>query len=338
MKFTVLFLFAAGVWAQVPPEIAKQLVNIGKGVCVAQTSPLYTPLHMPPPYAGADIARDQKFGPNAQDVADVFSSQKGGGNKTVLIYVPGGAGDKRQAGANGDLFYTNIGLWAVKNDMTGVIMQRHGGANWDDPGKDVGLLVKWVQENIKQHKGNPNRIFIWSQSAGNAPVATYMAHSELWGPKGVGVKGVVFMSSPGFSILPAVPPVPNTVPGCNNPDGSPIAAAGGKGGGPKGGGGKGGGGNGKGKGPQLDEATQLARSNLKGLQESKAQFFVSVAELDPPGVISFAETLRDKLCEAKHCPQYAVFKDHSHISEVLSPNTADTSVTGPILKWIKSVK
>jgi acetyl esterase/lipase len=231
--------------------------------------------------------------------------------------------------------------------MTGVIMQRHAGANWDDPGKDVGLLVKWVQENIKQHKGNPNRIFIWSQSAGNAPVAIYMAHSELWGPKGVGVKGVVFMSSPGFSILPAVPPVPNTVPGCNNADGTPTAPAAGKGGAPnfggkagdgKGGGGKGGGGNAKGKAAPLDEATQLARSNLAGLQHSKAQFFVSVAELDPPGVISFAETLRDKLCEAKHCPQYAVFKDHSHISEVLSPNTADTSVTGPILKWIKSVK
>ena len=87
-----------------------------------------------------------------------------------------------------------------------------------------------------------------------------------------------------------------------------------------------------------DEATLLARSNLPGLQQSKAQFFVSVAELDPPGVISFAETLRDELCKAKHCPQYAVFKDHSHISEVLSPGTPDTSVTAPILKWIKSVK
>lgn len=351
MKVTVLFLLAAaGVLAQVPSDIAKQLVNIGKGVCVPQTSQLYGPLHMPPPYSGVTILRDQQFGPNAQDVADVFSPEKGGGNKTVLIYVPGGAGDKRQGGANGDLFYTNVGLWAVKNDMTGVIMQRHAGANWDDPGKDVGLLVKWVQENIKQHKGNPNRIFIWSQSAGNAPVAIYMAHSELWGPKGVGVKGVVFMSSPGFSILPAVPPVANTVPGCNNPDGTAIAPGGapaagkggpnvgGKAGDGKGGGAKGGGGNAKGKAAPLDEATQLARSNLAGLQKSKAQFFVSVAELDPPGVISFAETLRDKLCDAKHCPQYAVFKDHSHISEVLSPNTADVSVTGPILKWIKSVK
>lgn len=329
-------LLAITAFAQVPADVAKKLVNIGRGVCVPQTSEVYRPMHPNPPYTGLTIARDQKFGPNAQDVADVFSAQKGGGNRTVLIYVSGGAGNKLQGGPNGDVFYDNVMLWATKNDMVGVLMQRHGGANWDDPGKDVGLLVKWVGENIKKYKGNPNRVFIWSQSAGNQPVAIYMAHPELQGPKGVGIKGVVFMSSPGFSILPAVPPpAANGFGTCNNPDGTPPAPVA-----PKGGGAPKGDGNAKGKGApaQPDQATLLARSNLAGLQKSTAQFFVSAAELDPPGVIVFAETLRDQLCAAKHCPQYALFKDHSHISEVMSPNTADTSVTAPILKWIKSVK
>lgn len=65
---------------------------------------------------------------------------------------------------------------------------------------------------------------------------------------------------------------------------------------------------------------------------------ISVAELDPANIIGFAETLRDELCKAGRCPEYVTFKDHSHISEVMSPDTADTSVTGPILKWMKSVK
>ena len=65
---------------------------------------------------------------------------------------------------------------------------------------------------------------------------------------------------------------------------------------------------------------------------------VTVAELDPPGIIAFAGTLKDQLCKAGRCPEYLVFKDHSHISEVMSPNTADDSVTGPILKWITSIK
>ncbi len=345
MKTTSLsfaaILLAGAAYAQVTPEIAKQLVNIGRGVCVPQTAQVYRPLHGNPPYTGVNIARDQKFGPNALDVADVFSAEKGGGNRTVLIYSPGGTGNKLQGGPNGDVFYDNVMLWATKNDMVGVLMQRHAGANWDDPGKDVGLLVKWVQENIKKFKGNPDRIFIWSQSAGNQPIAIYMAHPELQGPKGSGVKGVIFMSSPGFSILPAVPPAAaNGFGTCNNPDGSPFVAApaAAKGGAPKGDAVAKGGGGGRGKAAQPDEATLLARSNLAGLQKSKAQFFVSAAELDPPGVIAFAETLRDQLCAAKHCPQYALIKDHSHISEVMSPNTTDVSVTGPILKWIKSVK
>lgn len=33
---------------------------------------------------------------------------------------------------------------------------------------------------------------------------------------------------------------------------------------------------------------------------------------------------------------HLVFKDHSHISEVTSPNTADDSVTGPILQLVRS--
>ena len=65
---------------------------------------------------------------------------------------------------------------------------------------------------------------------------------------------------------------------------------------------------------------------------------ISVAELDPPNIIGFAETLRDELKKANRNVTYAVYKDHSHISEVMSPDTADKSVTGQILKWMKSVK
>jgi triacylglycerol lipase len=329
--------------AAVPPEIAKQLVAIGRGVCVPETAQVYRPLHPNPPYSGVSITRDVSFGPDPKDVLDVFAPEKGGGSRPVLIYVSGGAGNKLQGGPNGDVFYDNVMLWAVKNGMVGVNMQRHPGAEWDDPAKAIGMIVQWVNQNIAQHKGNPNRVFMWAQSAGNVPTSTYIGHSELWGPKGVGVKGVVFMSPPAFNILPATPPPVGAGGGfgpCGQPNGQPVAAGPAKGGPGGGGNGKGGGGkgDGKGRGAQPDAATQLARSNLPGLVNSKVPFMVSVAELDPPNIIGFAETLKDQLCKAGHCPTYAVYKDHSHISEVMSPDTADDSVTGPILKWMKSVK
>ena len=331
--FVAAAVAAAGMaQAEVPPEIAKQLIAIGRGVCVPETAQIYRPLQPNPPYAGVTFVRDISFGPDPKDVLDVASPEKGGGKRPVLLYISGGAGNKQQGGPNGDVFYDNVMVWAVKNGMVGVNMQRHPGQAWDDPAKAVGMAVQWVNQNIASHKGNPARVFIWTQSAGNVPVSTYIGHSNLWGASGVGVKGVLFMSPPAFDILPATPP-PVQGPGfapCGQPNGgtaaAPAAARGG---------GRGRGGPGR---AQVDPATQLARSNLPGLISSKVPFMVAVAELDPPNIIGFAETLKAELCKADRCPTYVTFKDHSHISEVMAPNTADTSVTGPILKWIKSIK
>jgi triacylglycerol lipase len=327
---------AAGVSpAQVPPEIAKQLVAIGRGVCVPETAQVYRPLHPNPPYSGVSIARDISFGPDPKNVVDVFAPEEGAGSRPVLIYVSGGAGNKQQGGPNGDVFYDNVMLWAVKNGMVGVNMQRRPGQAWDDPAKDVSLVVQWVNQNISRYKGNPGRVFIWCQSAGNIPVSTCIGHPEFYGPQGVGVKGVVFMSAPGFDILPVTPPpVQGGFAACGQPNGGTPPAPGAGGGPGRGAGGPGG----AGRGPQPDAATQLARSNLPGMINSKLPFLVSVAELDPPSIIAFAETLKEELCKAGRCPTYVTFKDHSHISEVMSPDTADTSVTGPILNWMKGVK
>ncbi|HEY4360762.1 MAG TPA: carboxylesterase family protein [Bryobacteraceae bacterium] len=348
---------ACSAWGAVPPDVAAKLVEIGRGVCVPQTAAIYRPLQPNPPYPNTKFMRDISFGPDPMNVLDVFWAEKGGGNKPVLIYVSGGAGNKLQGGPNGDVFYDNIMAWAVKSGMTGVNMQRRPGTAWDDPAKDVALVVKWVHENIAKYKGNPKRVFIWSQSAGNIPVSTYLGHPEFYPDFGVGVVGAVLMSPPNFDILPVSPPPPagGRGGGLGTCGGAPAAAPGGapgggraadgkgkggdgkiaaRGGGGKGGDGKGGGG---GRG-QVDAATQLARSNLPGLMKLKIPFFLASAELDPPGMTEFNEVLKEQFCKAGHCPTVMVFKDHSHISEVMSPYTKDDSVSGPILKWMKSVK
>ena len=329
--------------AAVPSDVAAKLVEIGRGVCVPQTAALYRPLQQNEPYAGVKFLRDQSFGPDPMNILDVAWAEKGGGNRPVLIYVSGGAGNKLQGGPNGDVFYDNIMGWAVKVGMTGVNMQRRPGTEWDDPAKDVALVVKWVHANIAKYKGNPNRVFIWSQSAGNIPVSTYLGHPEYYPDFGVGVKGAVLMSPPNFDILPVTPQPPAGGRGGGACGGAPANPPGG--GAAKGGDGKAGfkGGDGKGgaKGGgrgQQDPAVQLARSNLPGLMKLKIPFFLASAELDPPGMTEFNQTLKEQFCKAGHCPTVMVFKDHSHISEVMSPYTSDDSVTGPILKWMKSVK
>src|ERR1700745_3553932 len=108
----VLSLTAAVAEAQVPPDIEASLKKIGQIVDPACTAKLYRPLmpkndyntYWPPEaaapsfsgqlYSGVPIARDQSFGPNPKYLVDVFSPDTSGGNRPILIYVPGGGGNK----------------------------------------------------------------------------------------------------------------------------------------------------------------------------------------------------------------------------------------------------
>jgi len=324
-----LVLTAGAGQAEVPADIAAKLVQIGRVVDPPNTAKIYRPLHKSEPYPGVTVVRDQSFGPDPANVVDVFMPEKGGGKKRpVLIFVSGGAGNKRGPAPDQDFSSDNIALWAVKNGMTGVNVQRRPGAAWDDPAKDIGKAVEWVRANIAKYKGNPDRVFLWAQSAGTIPTATYISHPEFFGPKGVGLKGVVLMSGPPFNILPLQPPPQGPV----FPPGAPGAGQ------PKGGEGKKGDGKKGGGPPPVDPATQLARSNLPGLLKSTVALNLISAELDPMGMAEFQAMLKDELCKAGHCPVVSVLPKHSHMSEVYSVNTADDSVTAPILKWMKSVK
>jgi hypothetical protein len=216
--------------ASVPPDIATQLREMGRVVNPAGTAKLYRPMQPKAPYPGVKVERDIKYGPDARTVLDVFAPEKGRGSRPVLIYVAGGAGNKIEPVPDGDAFYDNIMLWAVKNGMTGVNVQRRGGQGleWDETAKDIGKVIEWVQQNISKYKGNPDRVFIWAHSAGNGPVGTYIGHPELYGPKGIGLKGAILMSG-NFNILPVTVPVAAGQEGRGAPKGGPNGKGGGKG-------------------------------------------------------------------------------------------------------------
>src|SRR5438093_6062633 len=393
---SILILFiaciAATAEAQVPPDIATGLRKIGQIVDPACTAKLYRPL-MPKNdynsywpvgaaapanqvqlYPGVTIARDVSFGPHPKDLLDIFSPDKGASNRTVLIYVPGGAGNKiEQQDREANAFYDNIGRWAVKNNMIGVTMQRHPGENWDDGGKDISVMIQWLQSNIAKYGGDPNRTFIWAHSAGNGPLGVYIGHPELHGPKGPGVKGAIFMSG---NPVPDVGPQAGRGAGARGGErgtagganalagaGTTCSETGGAGSsagaisGPSGvtpapprGGAPGGGPGGGRGGQQLDAATQAARSNLPGFKSTNVAIMLARAELDPGvsgGMTAADIALHDELCKvdgakakdgAGHCPTMLYLKDESHMSEVFSIDTPDQTVSGPILAWMKKIK
>ncbi|HTY94050.1 MAG TPA: carboxylesterase family protein, partial [Steroidobacteraceae bacterium] len=305
-----------------------------------------------PLYPGVAITRNQAFGPDPKDVVDIFVGEKGAAKRTVLVYVPGGAGNKIEIqDKSANAFYDNIGRFATEHGMVGVLMQRKASATWDGGAKDVSAMLQWVETHIGDYHGNPDRIFIWAHSAGNVPLGTYLGRPELWGPKGVGIRGAILMSGAPFDIEPAK--VPTLAAGdvlggagktCSDKSGM-ASAAGSDGalpGVPPGGPG----------GPPLrsdflppagaapSAEQQLARSSLPELRKAPFKLLIVSGELDPASLLAFSKTLHDSLCEAgpAHCPQYLVAKGQSHVSLVFSIDTPDQGVSGPVLSFIRSTR
>jgi hypothetical protein len=391
----IIALATNAAHAQVPADIESQLIKIGQVVDPTCTAKLYRPLFpkadisdqysemqktgkpsdQTPLYPGVTIERDVSFGPDQKDVVDIFHGDKGPASRTVLIYVPGGNGNKIEIqNKEANAFYDNIGRWATENGMIAVLMQRHGLPQGAPPdfyagAKDVSAMLQWVEKNIAQYHGNPNRMFIWAHSAANGPLGIYSGHPELYGPQGIGVKGIIFMSGQ-FSILredgtnpvpqaaprdpsaPAPPAAGATCGGVTASDGALPGKAAGQPGGPNPAfaAGAGGGAGGRG-GPAIPQDELIKRSSLPGLEKTDAKIFLASAELDP-GIVNaqpsaFNQALHDELCKqdgpkAKdgkgHCPTLLVMKGESHMSETMSVDSGDKTVSAPILAWIKSTK
>jgi hypothetical protein len=314
-----------------------------------------TPVSTAQLYPGVRIARDQSFGPHPKDVLDIFAAQDTGSNRTVFVYVPGGGGNKiEQQVRESNAFYDNLGRWAVKNGMVGVTVQRHPGTAWDDGGRDLSVAVDWVRANIAKYGGNPNRIFIAAHSAGTGPLGVYVGHPGRWN-NGVGVKGAIFMSG---NPVPGIGAPAEGGRGAGGP--APGAACGstatpasneGQIAGPSGqteapaGGGRGGRG-----GQPLTADEQKERDNLPGFKATAVKIMLVRAELDPgvTGDMSASDkALHQELCRldgatakdgAGHCPAMLFARGHSHMSEVFAFDTSDTTVSAPIVAWLKSIK
>jgi len=386
MRYALLLILGLAVpaAAQVPPNVEAELQKIGQIVDPACTAKLYRPLmpkndfntYWPPDssqpaskaplYPGVTIVRDQSFGPNTKDVLDIFVGEKGGKNRPVLIYVAGGAGNKiEQQARESNAFYDNIGRWATKNGMVGVLVQRHpGSGSWDDGGRDLSLAVSWVKDNIGAHNGDPNHMVIWAHSAGNGPLGVYVGHPERW-KNGVQVQGAIFMSGNPVPTVGAAggagrggfgaPGAPQPGVACGL-SGASMTSAEGRISGPSGftappaGAGRGGPGAGRG-GPELTAEQRAERDNLPGFKKSNVKIALAYAELDP-GIMNAqmpanVVALHDEMCKedgasakdgAGHCPEMWMLKGESHMSEVFSVDTSDQTVSKPVLTFVKKMK
>jgi triacylglycerol lipase len=285
----------------VPPDLAAKIAEIGRVIDPPKSAPLYIPLQEKEPYVGVKVLRDAKYGPDARNLLDVFSPERAGAPRPVLIYVHGGgfvAGNKR---APGSPFYDNINLWAVRHGMVGVNMTYRlaPAVTWPSGAQDVGQAVDWVIANIGAYGGDPARVYLMGNSAGATHVADYLSHAAAQKPADQRIAGAILLSGV-YDLVTFDDPL--------------------------------------GLKPYFGEdvARYAERSPIHGLLKSQIPLIVSQAEYDPVPFEKQAQQLRDALCKsARGCQTFVVLGRHNHLTQVQSINTNDTTLTRHLLSFIK---
>jgi len=286
--------------AQVPADLAAANRAIGKANDQPATAKLYGPLAERPPYPEAKIARDLSYGPDAKNRLDVFQPAMAGPARTVLIYVSGGTG-MRVSGDPGlptaGSFYDNIMLWAVKHDLVGVNTDRRP---WQSMPWDTGARdVAAMIQWVQTHIGE----------YGGDPRRIF-----IFGHGYGGTQVTTYLAHPEF--WRAVGPGLKGAILLSAPFNlAPLLGAGSRSG-----------------NPMFDPA----HSNLEGLKAVPLPLYLGSAQFDEDETAASAELLRQQLC-LKACPGHDVYPNHQHISVTYSFNTADDSVAGAVLRWIRSV-
>jgi triacylglycerol lipase len=286
--------------AQMPPDVAERVKAIGPVIDPPRTAAIYAPLQQKEPYAGVRVLRDLKYGPDARHALDVFIPDGGAGPRPVLMFVHGGAfvaGNKR---APGSPFYDNIMLAAAREGIIGVnVTYRLAPQHkWPAGASDVGLAVKWVREVIGRYGGDPRHVYLMGHSAGAVHVASYVAFPEFQRVGGTGLAGAILVS--GLYAFDRMKP------------GKPELAYFG------------------------DKAASAEVSSLPGLLAAPVPLLVAHAGLDPQNFIDQAKLLNEALCARGRCPRLVELKDHNHLSEAYAINTADRSLWGPIVEFMKA--
>ena len=185
--------------AQVPPDIAEGIRKIGPINDPPGTAKLYAPLFadQKEPYPNVTVVRDIAYGTDPLQKLDVFTAAPTpGAAKPVVMHLHGGGferGDKRRESSP---YYDNIMLWLTRQDMVGVninyrLAPKH---TWPAAHEDLAAALRWVQANIVQYGGDPDRLVLLGQSAGADLIAGYLAYPQFHGPKGHGVKAAIMLS------------------------------------------------------------------------------------------------------------------------------------------------
>lgn len=292
--------------AQVPPDVAEQLRKIGTTVNPPAVGKIYDPLLANAPKDGIKQSKDVAYGKNERHKLDVYEPAQAHTGAPVLIFVHGGGfsrGDKSG--------YENVGYYFARNGVVVLVASYRLAPKDMYPAgaRDVGAMVKWAKANAAAHGGDPNKVFVMGHSAGAAHVAAYALDKRYQPKEGSGLAGAILVSG-------VYDPELEKMGGDAFKDADPVPRNDGYFG--------------------KDEKKYVSQAVLRNLSGAKLPLLIVYAALDPAMMQVEAGALYTALCRKNSaCPGLLVLPDHDHISEASAINTSDTSLSAPVLRFVR---
>lgn len=322
--------------AHAQPAAAVAAANRAMGARIDLPAALrtYAPLQEHPPYREVQITRDIAYGPNRRYRLDVFAPRSRASHPVpVVIFATGGDFTRRIHAPLGAAFYDNVMLWVAKHGMVGVNFDRRHfrGQPWQSGPEDMAAVTGWVQHAIAAYGGDPTRVVFLGHAFGGTQIVSYLAHRRYWcclgsGLSGPGISALVLISAP--LNLPPLTSLTNPngttaarLPASAGPVRSPAPAARAS----------------AGNAAATNSLFDPAHSDLNGLINLTLPVFIGEPQYDGQAQQRSTLVLQQQLCRLGHCPQVRYFANHNHLSVMFSFNTADTSVSGPVLAWIQAL-
>lgn len=292
----------------IPADMSAQIRAEPQSMDARKVAAIYAPLQEKEPYTGVKVTRDVRYGSAEQNLADIFTAtQAVSGPRPVLIFVHGGGftAGARRLGPDSP-FYDNVGVWAARHGMIGVnITYRLAPqARWPAGAQDVGLAVDWVHNSIAAMGGDPRRVFLMGHSAGATHVAGYIGRPSLWNGSGPEILGAIIVSGT-FEVT--------TGPGL--PDEKSFVDR---------------------EHTYFSDAPEEipSESSAAGLVDAPIPLLFVNAQYDPVYFTRRATELKSVFERAHRTDRFVVLAGESHLSQIMSINSVDTSLSRVIEQFI----